>query len=134
MSTTLAELKALLDGLGTLGTIKIGNMPATPDVMGVIMGYGGSAAETGFGVLGAQYEHPSFQVSFRGAPNDYAGPEALAILAWKKLAAVQPGTISAGSAEYLTVVPQQSPFPVAGQDVNQRYRIGFNVYIMKAPS
>ena len=132
--STLTEIDAFLTALGTLGNIVIGSMPATPDVIGCLYAYGGQAPERRFGVSGVGYEKPAIQLVFRGAPFDYAGPEAKAIIAWKALMAIQPGTIVSGSAIYLTVDPQQSPFPVEPPDASNRHKIGFNFYAMKEPS
>lgn len=41
----LAEIQTYLTSLGTLGTITIGNMPASPDVMGTIFEYGGQSPD-----------------------------------------------------------------------------------------
>lgn len=133
MSTTPAqEVKLALDNLGTLGTIKIGSMEASPDVLGAIYEYGGAPTEGLFGVVGVGYENPALQIMFRGIPFDYAGPMEKARIAWAFLAAVQPGTISTGSATYLTIKPQQSPRSL-GRDKNERYEIVCNFYARKEP-
>lgn len=128
------EIKAALDSLGTLGLLTIGNMPASPDIIGVIYEYGGRVPEGRFGVRGIGYERPAIQVVFRGVAGDYNGPRTKAEIAWKFLAAVLPGQIATGSAEYLTVKPQQSPFPTELPDANNRIKIGFNCYVTKEPS
>lgn len=128
-----SEIKTMLDALGTLGTIVIGEMRPTPDVLGAIYEYGGLSPEHKFGVVGIGYERPSFQLCFRGAPNDYASPRAKAEIAWRALAAVQPGAIPSGTTEYLTIDPQQSPFSL-GKDENNRYEIACNFWVVKEPS
>ena len=126
------EIKALLDDLGTLGTIQIGGIAASPDELGAINEYGGFAAEARFGVRGVGYENPTIQLVFRGAPHDYETPMTRARNAWQLLASVLPGTISTGTSEYLTIKPMQSPFSL-GQDLNQRYTIVCNYLIRKEP-
>lgn len=132
---TAQEIKAKLDSLGTLGTITIGHMPASPDVVGTIYEYGGREAERGFGVSGIKYEKPALQIVFRGAPNDYIGPRNKAEIAWRYLPTIQPGALGAGvTTEYLMIDPQQSVFPMQPQDANMRHALGFNIYITKVPS
>jgi len=130
--SVLTEVKALLDSLGTLGTISIGFMPASPDVFGTLYEYGGQAGERGFGVVGLKYQKPACQLVFRGIAYDYAGPRAKAAIALATLAAVQPGALS--GVQYLQIDPQQEPFPVQAMDENHRHRIGFNFYATKEPS
>lgn len=133
--TFLTEVKTLLDLLGTLGTLTIGYMPASPDAIGTVYCYGGIAPDRQFGLVGAGYENPAIQVVFRGDPYDYAGPEAKAQAALVALISVQPGALCSGvTTEYLTLDPQQNPFPVAPIDESHRHRIGFNVYVKKSPS
>jgi len=130
--SALTELKTKLDLLGTLGTLTIGIMPASPDALGCLQEYGGQSPEKGFGVTGIKYEKPAVQLLFRGAPYDYAGPRAKAEIAFQALAAVQPGALCTGvTTEYLTIDPQQSPHPVAPMDSNNRHYIGVNFYIKK---
>lgn len=130
--STPTEIQAYLTSLGTLGTIVIGSLPASPNVIGVLYEYGGWAPERRFGVVGVGYEHPAFQLLFRGEPHDYAGPRAKAELAWRALMSIQPGVL--GTTKYLTIDPQQSPFAIRPQDENNRHFIGFNIYVMKEPS
>jgi|WetSurSiteA1Bulk_404760.scaffolds.fasta_scaffold78569_2 hypothetical protein len=130
--TTATEIKAYLDSLGTLGTIRIGFMPATPNVMGIINEYGGQAPEHRYGVAGVGYEKPSIQILFRGEPDDYSGPRAKAEIAYRALAAIPPGALGAGvTTQYLTINPMQSPFPIRPIDDNRRHTIGFNCDLMK---
>jgi hypothetical protein len=129
------EIKTLLDALGTLGTLTVGSMPASPDVIGTIYEYGGQAIERQFGLAGIRYEKPSIQIIFRGAPEDYIGPRNKADIAWRYLPTVNPGPLGAGvTTEYLMLTPQQSPFPMEPQDSNRRFKIGFNVYVSKGLS
>jgi hypothetical protein len=133
--SVLTEIQTYLTSLGTLGVIKIGFMPATPDVLGVLYEYGGQMPERAYGVAGIKYEKPAFQHVFRGAPLDYAGPRAKAEIAYRALAAVQPGALGGGvSTEYLMIDPQQAPHPVEPVDVNNRHYIGVNFYAMKVLS
>jgi hypothetical protein len=132
---TPVEIKTLLDALGTLGTLTVGGMPATPDVIGTIYEYGGFQPDTQFGFSGIRYEKPALQIAFRGTPNDYIGPRTKADIAWKYLPTINPGPLGAGvTTEYLRIIPIQSPFPIGPQDSNQRWKIGFSFYITKAPS
>lgn len=132
---TPVEIKTLLDTLGTLGTLTVGSMPASPDSIGTIYEYGGQMIERQFGQAGIRYEKPSLQIVFRGSPEDYASPRNRADIAWRYLAAVNPGPLGAGvSTEYLMITPQQSPFMMGPQDSNRRYLIGFNLYISKGLS
>lgn len=133
MSFLLNDVKKFLDNLGTLGIIKIGALPPSPDAVGAIYEYGGRTPEHRFGIAGIGYEHPAFQLAFRGAPADFAGPRALAIIAWRALAAIQPGTLVIGSAIYLRIDAQQSPFQLEPVDENNRIRILCNYYAMKEP-
>ncbi|MCG3776798.1 MAG: hypothetical protein JW395_3669 [Nitrospira sp.] len=130
MSTPALDVRLFLVNLGSLGTIIIGKMPASPDVMGAINEYGGQTPEGAFGVAGVKYEKPSLQIVFRGDPNDYAGPMAKARIAWAALAAVQPGVLTGASTTFLTIVPQQSPFSL-GVDENKRFEIACNFYCTK---
>lgn len=133
--TPIEEVKARLVALGTLGTIKIGPLPPSPDVICVLKEYAGRKPERRFGVLGIGYEYPAIQVLFRGAPDDYLSPRNLAEIAYRNLASVQPGRITPAIAtQYLMVDPQQSPSPILAQDKEKRHIIGFNIYIMKEPS
>lgn len=132
---TELEIKARLDALGTLGTLTVGFMPASPDVIGTIYSYGGQQPERRYGVTGVGYEKPALQIVFRGAPGDYAGPRGKAEIAWRNLMTVTPGALGNGvTTEYLMIDPQQSPFPVEAPDTSNRHRIGFNFYITKEPS
>lgn len=133
--TILAEIKTILDALGTLGTIKIGFMPATPDEIGVLYEYGGQSPERRFGMSGIGYDKPAFQLVFRGAAYDYNGPRQKADTAWRFLAGINPGPLGSGiTTVYLTIDPQQSPHPVAAVDLNNRHQIGCNFYVKKEPS
>lgn len=129
---TEAELKVLLDSVGTCGPIKVGNMDEQPNILGVIFPYGGQASVGQFGVVGVGYEKPSIQFMFRGEPGDFEGPMTRARAAYGAVTSIQPGTLSGGTSEYLTVIAQQPPFSL-GQDKNRRYEIVFNVYIEKQP-
>ena len=132
--SVLTEVKAFLDAIGTLGTITIGSMPASPDVMGTLYEYGGQGPERRFGVTGVGYEKPAFQLVFRGVAFDYASPRTKAETAWRALAAVLPGATVSGATVYLHIDPQQSPFPTEPPDANNRVRIGCNFYATKEPS
>jgi hypothetical protein len=132
---TPQEVKTLLDSLGTLGPIAVDSMPDSPNAIGCIYEYGGQVPERGFGVNGIKYEHPAIQIVFRGEPNDVLTPRTLAGIAWAYLPKINPGPLGAGvTTEYLQLNPQQSPFPIAPKDANNRWKIGFNVYITKVPS
>lgn len=133
--TVATEIKAYLDSLGSLGTIKIGHLPPTPNVVGVIYEYGGMAPERRFGVVGVGYAKPSIQVAFRGEPYDYNGPYAKVVIVQQALMSIQPGALGGGvSTVYLTIDPQQEPHPVAPMDDNNRHLIGVNFFIVKEPS
>lgn len=127
------ELRTRLVNLGTLPTITIGHMPDLGDTpIGTIYDYSGAPISRGFGVIGVQYEHPALQIVFRGAPEDYEGPKANAYIAFYDLAKIQAEVV--GSVEYLQVDPQQTPFRIRAKDENNRFYLGFNVYIHKVPS
>jgi hypothetical protein len=133
--TLLDEIKIFLDLIGTLGTIKKGYMPGTPDEMGMLKEYGGQSPERKFGVAGVGYEKPSFQLVFRGSPFDYNGPRAKAEIAFRALSAITPGALCAGvTTEYLMIEPQQSPHPTEPIDSNNRHNIGINFYATKGLS
>lgn len=131
-SFVLVELKTLLDSLGTLGTLKLSNMPETPDELGVLYEYGGQPPERQFGVVGIKYEKPSVQLVFRGKPNDYLSPRNKAEIAWRFLTSVQPGPLGAGIlTPYLEITPIQSPFDLGPLDANLRASIACNFYVYK---
>lgn len=130
----LLELKAKLDAVGTLGTIKTDYMPEDDEILGVIYQYGGQAPERRFGISGVGYEKPACQIVFRGAPYDSEGPKAKAMIAMQTLMAIEPGALGAGvTTIYLKIDPQQTPFPVTPIDAKYRHKFGFNFYIMKEP-
>lgn len=132
---TAQEIKTLLDALGTLGTLTVNSMPATPNTIGTIYEYGGQAPERGFGVSGIKYEKPALQIAFRGEPGEILAPRNKAEIAWRYLPTIQPGALGAGvTTEYLMIDPQQSPFLLGDSDKNNRFKIGFNFYITKVPS
>lgn len=126
MSSPAEGIKTILDAVGTLGTLIVGDLPASPDEIGAIRQYGGLPSEFGFGVVGIKYEHPSIQIIFRGAPYDLNTPMTRARTAWATLAAVQPGST------YLIIRPQQSPFQL-GRDNNQREEVACNFYVTQVP-
>ncbi len=125
------EIKAFLDALGTLGPIRIGNLDPTPDLLGAIFEYGGRSDEGQFGVVGVGYERPAISIIFRGLANDYLGPMTRARIARQALASVQPGTITAGSAKYLTIKPQGAPHSLGQDTASKRFEIGCNYYVEK---
>lgn len=124
------DVKTQLDTLGTLGTLLIGGLPPSPDVIGAIHEYAGPPPEGQFGVVGIGFETPAIQIIFRGEPDDYETPMNRARIAWAHLAGLQPGELTVGSVEYLMFKPQQSPFSL-GKDENRRYEIACNYYVMK---
>lgn len=107
--TAIVEVRTYLAALGTLGTLVLGFMPASPDEIGVIYEYPGFAPERRFGVVGVGYEYPALQIVFRGAPHDYATPRATAELAYRALAQVE--VMSLSGTPYLQINPRQSPYP-----------------------
>jgi hypothetical protein len=85
-------------GLGTVAsTIFIGGLDETPDACCAVYTNPGGACEGGFGTTAVQRELVSVALWFRGAPDDYAGPQAQAELAKAGFAAVQATTLSAGA-------------------------------------
>lgn len=133
--TLLEEVRTFLNAIGSLGTIKIGTMPETPDAVCCLYEYGGKDPVGRFGVTGIGYENPAIQVVFRGDPEDYIAPRVKADTAWKALAAFQPGALGSGvTTVYLTIQPKQSPFLLEPGDRNKRIKIACNFYIMKEPS
>ena len=129
----LNDIKTRLDALGTLGTITIGNMPASPDAVGTLYEYSGRPPERRFGVNGVGYEHPAFQLVFRGGPYDYSGPRTKAEIAYRNLAQVQGSTVI-GGATYLQIDPREAPFQPGPIDENNRHRIYCNYLVMKEPA
>jgi len=127
----IAAKVATLTGLTVGTTIFLGYMPSTPDAICCIYEYGGQAPEFQFGVLGIKREIPAIQVSFRGAPGDYAAPRTLANTAWVGLARVEAASLTGGTtALYYTIHPVQSPFLIV-RDESNRPIIGFNIYCEK---
>lgn len=126
------EVKLFLDNLGTLGTIIVGTMNPSPDILGAIFEYAGRVPLKGFGDTGIRYERPSFQIMFRGAPADYAGPLAKCEIAWAALAEHQPGVITGGSDDFLSIDPKQSPFSL-GKDNKNRFELVCNFWTLKVP-
>jgi len=133
MSSPGVEVKTFLDGIGSLGTIRVGNMDATPNALGVIYEYGGLSPIGQFGVQGVYQERPSIQIVFRGEPHDYETPMTRARIAYFALAAAQPGTLSGTSTVYDMIVPAQPPFST-GKDPNNRYEVKCNYYLTKNAS
>lgn len=129
---TIVEILTLLDNLGTLGLLKRDNMPASPDVVGCLYDYGSRIPERRFGVIGIGYEHPMFQLAFRGAPFDFDTPRTKSFIAWNYLAGIQPSIIS--GIEYLSIDPQQTPFRMDATDGSNRPQYKFNFYVSKVPS
>jgi len=129
---TIEEMYSFLNALGTLGLLKKHAMPDEPDEVGCIYEYPGQHPEGRFGVVGIGYEKPALQIMFRGAPLDPVTPRTKAEIAYRALAAIQPGPQS--GVQYLTVTPQQAPFAIQLRDEKNRHRFGFNVYLYKEPS
>ena len=127
--TTIEEIKSFLDGLGTLGTIKMSFMPHDPDVIGCLYEYPGQMPQRQFGTVGVMYERPALQLVFRGAAFDYLGPRVKSEIAYRAFVAVQPGALSGSiSTKYLQIDPLQPPFQLGSLDANNRVRIAFNFY------
>lgn len=119
IATKLAAL-----GCGTVGTtIYKGAMPATPDACCTIYETPGLAPEYSFGEAAPTQETPGIQVVFRGAPDDYATPRALAQTAFDGLSAVMVESLS-GTA-YHWIQPTGSPF-LFRRDENRRPYIAIN--------
>jgi hypothetical protein len=114
----------------SLGTIKVHDLPASPDAIGAVRTFGGSAPSEGFGHAGVEYEHPTVQVCFRGAPDDSEAPRLKAQQAFEAITKIQAQTLS--GTMYNDATPLQSPFPY--KDPNNRFVWTFNVYIEKEPS
>ena len=129
---TAAEITTYLVslGLGTFATdIFIDDLPPDPDVCCAVNNSGGSAPDGGFGVDGIQFENPTLQILFRGAPGDSEGPRARAQTAYEGLAKIQAETLS--GTEYLTVMPLQPPFILERDDQAHRAVWAFNILIQK---
>ncbi len=113
----------------TLGTdLFLGFMPESPDACTAIYEYAGVPPQTGFGFAGIQHEQPGVQVVCRGEADDYTTPQAVAQVAYRKLAEVQGDTL--GSTPYLMISPRQSPF-VLRRDDQRRVLIVFNAIAEK---
>lgn len=130
--STIIQLKTYLDTIVGVGTLKMGNMPETPDDIGTLYQYPGPPPIRRFGISGIGYEHSAFQLVFRGTPLDFVGPMTKARLAVQALTEVQATTLS--GTEYLQIDPQQDPGQIRPVDENKRHYIGFNFYVMKVPS
>ena len=116
----------------SLGLIKVGPLPATPDVCIAVGGYGGAPPTHGFGTLGIQYEEPGVQLLVRGAPHDSVEPEARAQRVYQAMAKIQGMTLS--GTKYLMVRPQQSPFELKRDDQDTRVVFAANFLCEKEPS
>lgn len=136
MATLLLEIVDFLasEGLGTAGVDLFENfLPNDPDAAGVVKESGGSGPDMGFGSVGVQFENPTVQIIFRGAPEDYAGPRAKAQTAFNSMASIS-APQSLGSTKYLLVIPLQQPFPLGGRDESKRWNIACNYLIKKEQS
>lgn len=134
--SALAEVAAYVATL-SLGspapTVVKGQLPDAPASCIAVLEYGGPPPDLGFGVAGIQYEYPALQLLFRGEPNDYASPRALAETVYQELAKVQAESIGSPPVYYHFVKPQQAPF-LLERDGQQRCVIAFNVVAEKVPS
>ncbi len=129
---TLDELSAYLAtelSLAVGTTIFKHTLPATPDVVLVVRGSGGSPSVLALGREGIQFEYPSVQVVSRGAPKDYATAQSRAESAYRALAKIQAESLS--GTPYLIVRPLNPPSDVLGEDEKLRPRVSFNILIEK---
>ena len=129
---TLDELAAYLAtelSLAVGTTIFKHSLPATPDACLVVRGSGGSPSLLALGSEGIQFEYPSVQVVSRGAPRDWATPQAQAENAYRALAKIQAESLS--GTPYLIVQPLNPPSDVLGEDEKMRPRVSFNILVEK---
>jgi hypothetical protein len=136
----LTEIAARLEALG-LGyvspstgqaPIKIGRLPASPDVACAVYPAGGIAPEMGFGDTTERISKPIVQVVFRGVAHDFDGPYARALAAKVGLLASQASTL--GSTFYHSFTPQQSePFELKRDELH-RVLIAMTYLVEKDPS
>ncbi len=105
-----------------------GKMPDAPNACAAVYEYPGLPPIHVFGQASVAEEFPRVQIAFRGDPDDYATPRALAETAYKACAAAGAQLIS--GARFLGLDPLQPPFPIS-TDGKGRRTIGFNVQVGK---
>lgn len=104
--------------------------PETPDACGAVID--GPGLKPIYALGGSiAWERPKLQIRFRGVPEDYATPRALAELAYQALAGVDNQTLN--STRYLSITPIQTPYAMDG-DKKGRFEVGFTVEVAKALS
>jgi hypothetical protein len=104
--------------------------PDTPNECGAVMDLPGLKPDYVMGTGGVpSHEKPKLDIRFRGEPNDYATPRALAGLAWVALSGVAKQTL--GSTRYVSITPIQTPFEKE-RDKKGRPEVGFTIEVEKA--
>tara|TARA_R110000824_G_scaffold167181_1_gene343947 strand:- start:6043 stop:6441 length:399 start_codon:yes stop_codon:yes gene_type:complete len=127
LGTKVAALISYTEGTNMF----LGTLPSTPDVCAAVYETGGTAPTYALGQAAPIFHNAGTQFVFRGSPNDYAGPRAVAKTAFDGLIALQ--NVDLTGVRYYFFSPQQDPFPM-GPDENGRVRIVFNMLLMKDPS
>jgi hypothetical protein len=132
ISTKVASITGLATTLVEGTNLFIGSMPDSPDVCVAIDGYGGRAADLGFGTAGIQHDYPRVQIRCRGATDDESGPCDMLQAIYIALAKVQATTLS--STRYYMILPVQSgPFKLE-KDGSRRNVFAVNFETDKTPS
>lgn len=135
----MSAMEEVADYLATLSlgspapSIVKGQLPDAPATCIAVQEYPGAPSDFGFGVDGIQYEYPALQLLFRGEPNDYASPRALAKTVCQELAKVQAESIGSPPVYYHFIKPQSPPF-LLERDGQQRCVIALNAVCEKVPS
>lgn len=101
-------------------------LPDTPDAAVMILSTGGNptpaAATWG-------YDEPTVQIMVRGAPNDYATPQARANDIYDELQGLRYTVLDEGGADEVSLIvcesPQTAPVNI-GTDLKNRYRYTLN--------
>ena len=131
MANVLDDVGAYLTSLGLGSSLRLGELPATPNTVTCLREYPGVPPEAAFGSGLVSMEHLRVQVVCRGAVDDYATPRSLAEAIYKALAACGVRTLS--GTQYYGMTPQQAPFPIKC-DALGRWEIGVNVQVDKEPN
>ena len=120
-------------GLGLVvgSSLRLGELPATPNTVTCLREYPGVPPEAAFGSGLVAMEHLRVQVVCRGAVDDYATPRTMAEAIYKALAACGVRTLS--GTQYFGLFPLQSPAPLK-RDVLGRWEMSFNVQADKEPN
>ena len=135
MATVLDDVGAYLVaaglGLTVPATLRLGDLPATPNTVTCLREYPGVPPEAAFGSGLVAMEHLRVQVVCRGEVDDYTTPRAKAEAIYKVLAACGVRVLS--GTQYFGLFPLQSPAPLK-RDALGRWEMSFNVQADKEPN